>query len=351
MSFPRRPSQNEDPWFGAREAYDRAIEDAVANSHRSRGAFPGGVHVDNMDGLDWAGSWDMDQNNHPDGLPFSPHQAFLFEVIRSGRATGQKQIATIAESTWWREANGAFSGRVTSWHPWKSVASGYGVESVIKNQNEYIPDNSVAAVIDDRHSGLDLGTSESMNLMTTTAQSNPGEWNLFNPANAFNGGGQLSFAPSERAIATWNSHGTFTDGEVLIRANVSVLSSSTVGGAVIRSRNAFNDGYMAGVRLVGSQMTLRLARYHAPGSSPVAVELGASNINLEDNQTYYIRLRAVSDVISAKFWLENDTEPNEWMISATDSIFANGRAGVGKMFGVGVSRFNHISVNRMGGSA
>lgn len=295
--------------------------------------------------VDDVGSYAVRADNIVDGPPIEGNPVVAFEALR-GAANGVLQRVTSGVSMWWR-----YSASSSSWGAWQEVALGQGIERVIFDPAEYFP-NGVAAVVDNRHTAMDLG--DSLDGFTPYAQDQPERWLTYTPAPTFDGGGQIQFEPNERGILRWDQHGTFTDGEVLIRANVAVVSLvSAQGGAVLRGGNGYERGYLAHIRgAEGGQMVLRITRYNPVGGEGSAANvLGSADITVADSQPYYIRFRADGDELRAKFWLTSDSEPDEWTLSVTDSEYASGFAGIGKLSGASVNRWNYIAVNRKGGTA
>lgn len=216
------------------------------------------------------------------------------------------------------------------------------VVNVVFTPHDYIPDNSIAALVDELHSGFDFG--QSTEEFAYFGES--GEWLTNESSETFPNGGQVSYPGSERATALWSRHGDFDDGEVLVRANISELRLASNGGAVIRAATDAQGGYMAAVRGTESSPRIVLIRYEATFSEI----LDQHAVTLAVDTPYYVRLRAEGSTMQAKYWLATEPEPVEWMVSADDNTYSSGGAGCGKLSG-SRARWNYISVNRMGGSA
>jgi len=143
-------------------------------------------------------------------------------------------------------------------------------------------------------------------------------------------------------------HGVFTDGEVLTRASLSGIGTTSQGGAVLRASASEDSGYIAAIREPSpGNIVLRLIRFSS-GSSET---LNDAPISLTANQAYYIRFRAEGADLSAKFWVDGDDEPATWTVHARDSEHESGMAGIGKLSGGYHSRWNTVVVNRGGGAA
>lgn len=134
MSFPRRPSQNEDPWYSAREAYDQAIEDGVRDSHRSRGTLPS-MDLDDARGPDYLGVWVLHVNNTYQNLPNEfPQENVVLEVVRTGLANALIQRITAGglperwfPGVYWRESTSS------GFRQWMKVASNSAVDAPASN--------------------------------------------------------------------------------------------------------------------------------------------------------------------------------------------------------------------------
>lgn len=115
-NFPRRPSQNEDPWYSARETYDRAIENAINSRFTlNRGQLPDGTDLNSLFTMADSGVYRLHQNLTYHNMDAVLSQQAILHVGTAGST--QYQLIIHLDSFWWRVRP------VSSWGNWREVVS------------------------------------------------------------------------------------------------------------------------------------------------------------------------------------------------------------------------------------
>jgi hypothetical protein len=110
-----------------------------------------------------------------------------------------------------------------------------------------------------------------------------------------------------------------TDAEVIVRGTLSQFNGSHIG-AVLRwtDNNHYYKAYIDGNRL-------NILKRSSPRTNPV---LAFIPFPAQANTSYTLRFRVIGATLQAKAWQTGSTEPAHWMVSAADTLFTSGRAGL-----------------------
>lgn len=111
-----------------------------------------------------------------------------------------------------------------------------------------------------------------------------------------------------------------TNADVVVSGSISQFNNSQLGGAFLRWTD---DAHYYKTYIDGSK--LYILRRPAPGADPV---LASAAFSARANTSYTLRFRAIGATLQAKAWQTGSTEPAEWMVSAHDTLFTSGRAGL-----------------------
>ena len=133
MEPPRRPSQNEDPWFQAREAYDQWIEDEISKRPEpSRSFLPDGTDLNDLVEASDVGTYYVSPNYTYANFPEDPFSTITGGVLTvempiDARVQGGIQKCSWGANRWWREV----TNRATkNWGPWRKVGD-YGSRAAV----------------------------------------------------------------------------------------------------------------------------------------------------------------------------------------------------------------------------
>lgn len=141
MSFPRRPSQNEDPWFQARETYDKEIERKLGNI-TMRGEIPPEItHIDELSHLqDHVGTWWASAENLPAGTPLpSTRNTVHITVEASGASAAVKQTLTTTDVEFWRRSTRLVNGRAGGWFDWNRNVVSPDIARIFRSKDAEYP--------------------------------------------------------------------------------------------------------------------------------------------------------------------------------------------------------------------
>ena len=111
---------------------------------------------------------------------------------------------------------------------------------------------------------------------------------------------------------------TATNAEVLFTGSLSTYNGSNIG-AVLRwtDGNNWYKAYIDGTNLV--------VQKKVSGSTTI---LGTASFPATGGTSYSLRFRVVGTNLFAKAWQTGNTEPANWMVTATDSTFSSGNCGL-----------------------
>jgi hypothetical protein len=110
-----------------------------------------------------------------------------------------------------------------------------------------------------------------------------------------------------------------TDADVVVSGSISQFNSSHLGVLLRWTDDThYYKAYIDG-------KVLYLLRRPGPGASPV---LASVPFSAQANTSYTLRFRAIGATLQAKVWPTGSTEPVGWMVSAHDTLFTSGRAGL-----------------------
>ncbi|HEY4387784.1 MAG TPA: hypothetical protein VGN34_25320 [Ktedonobacteraceae bacterium] len=124
-----------------------------------------------------------------------------------------------------------------------------------------------------------------------------------------------------------NGNGTFNallgpsvpNAEVMLDGSLSHFDGTVNLGVVLRYTDP-NNWYKA--LIDGKHLTL-LKHVDAQSTTLATVAFSA-----HDNQSYVMRFRVVGAMLFARVWPAGTTEPTNWMITAADTSFQTGQAGI-----------------------
>jgi serine/threonine protein kinase len=110
-----------------------------------------------------------------------------------------------------------------------------------------------------------------------------------------------------------------TNAEVIVRGSLSQFNGSHIG-AVLRwtDNNHYYKAYIDGNRL-------NILKRSSPRSNPV---LASVPFPAQANTSYTLRFRVIGATLQAKAWQTGSTEPANWMVSTTDTLFTSGLGGL-----------------------
>jgi len=118
----------------------------------------------------------------------------------------------------------------------------------------------------------------------------------------------------------------FNDADLLVSGSVSNFNNSQLG-IVLRWKDDSNyyKAYIDGTNFI----IIRRQGANAPALSMPYVA--------QPNTSYTLRFRVVGTTLAAKVWQTGDTEPANWMLKVTDTVFHAGRAGLRSNVNSGVT--------------
>ena len=131
-----------------------------------------------------------------------------------------------------------------------------------------------------------------------------------------NNTGQIVASSAQDYVATLGQ--AATNAEVLFTGSISSLGTSNTG-AILRW-NDLNDYYR--VTMNGTQLNL----FKKVGGT--TTKLASVAFSASASVAYTIRFRIVGTTLSAKAWQANLSEPQNWMVTATDSALSSGYCGL-----------------------
>ena len=239
------------------------------------------------------------------------------------------------------------------WGEWVVVTDGL-INNVVKNEYQWVPDNTISAIVSGKHVGYDFSKNQSgWTLIGEPGE--PGIWTGFEASTVFDSGGSLSVGANGygRRFALWTDMGKHADVEVYARCNFETNSSSSQAGVVLRAQMGLSNGYVANLRGSDSDpsiLYLDINRYDEVGASD---RLARVNVGpLPDNYKYHnLRFRAEGSTLYAKVWINDDDEPVSWNLIVTDARYSEGYFGVGRLSAFSANRWNTFHVNLEGGRA
>lgn len=117
------------------------------------------------------------------------------------------------------------------------------------------------------------------------------------------------------------------NAQILFSGSINSFSSSNLGGVLRwQDTNNFYKAYIDGTSLYiqkslsGAKTTVKSATFSATAGT-----------------TYYIRFQVSGSTLSAKAWKVGTTEPSAWAVTATDTSFSSGYAGLRALLKSGVA--------------
>lgn len=118
MAFPARPSQNQDPWYQARETYDNALEAGINSALKHKGTFSGSLNAVTFEDQ---GTYSI-RSPFPTFMPFGVSNNLstpaLLEIVWGGWGGEVVQRITDDKGTTWRKSRGYQSGQPLTWFDW-----------------------------------------------------------------------------------------------------------------------------------------------------------------------------------------------------------------------------------------
>lgn len=306
----------------------------------SRGSITELTNIDTFVTAAHTGAWAGRAKNMV-GLPSEiPEDALVnFLVSRTSLNAIVHEIFTRGQR-WWREAVTDNTMRAE----WVKIPD---VPLVVEDRYVVVSDGDIAYSINPLHSAYDFGGSWPAGVTVSPSDVVKGAW-LKNPS-LLGGRGVSHELGGNASMLTYDDAGNFSDGEVLVRCECSVVGSTSGSGTVVRASSSSSGfgGYQvwaANSSAIGGT-ALGLSSLSA-GASTVLDR--AAFPGLAANKPFFVRINCVGSRLKAKAWNEGTVEP-AWMIDLIDTTHASGRTG----FYASTSAFawDVLSVNRSGGAA
>src|SRR5258708_1617382 len=127
------------------------------------------------------------------------------------------------------------------------------------------------------------------------------------------------------------------DQEVLFSGSLSGFSNTNIG-SVVRwtDTNNWYKAYIEGTNLVlqkkvnGSSTTIK--------TTPFTTTAGTN---------YSLRFQAVGNTLNAKVWITTQSEPTNWMVTATDTTFTGGRTGLRMLTGSSTASYTSFTATNL----
>ena len=165
-------------------------------------------------------------------------------------------------------------------------------------------------------------------------------WSLASDPTAAGGTALRGVSSNARALASIGAVNGLADLEIVSRVKASILGASVrTGGLVLRGSGV--AGSENGYLLLVSRDSVHLAKFVA-GKYTELMALPASK---SAGEWYWLRFRARGSQVQAKFWLDGETEPSDWLLSATDeSLKDGGRVGTMLATGGGTILWDFVGV-------
>lgn len=146
-----------------------------------------------------------------------------------------------------------------------------------------------------------------------------GTWDIAADESADGGNAlQLTGASSRRLTSLDDADG-LRDVEIVSRIKVGLPGSAVLGGG-LAVRGSGKAGAESGYIVLTTSTELRIAKFFGGAYT----QLGTVPITADPTAWYWIRFRVKGTSIAASLWADGQSEPNEWMVSATDQSVTGG---------------------------
>jgi hypothetical protein len=135
----------------------------------------------------------------------------------------------------------------------------------------------------------------------------------------FNNTGQIQRAANGNSLYTATLGPTITDADLVVTGTLSSFMNSHIG-AMLRwtDDTHYYKAYIDGTNL-------NLLRRGTPGKGGT---FQSTPFPAQQNTSYTLRFRVVGATLEAKAWQTASTEPANWMVTATETTFQTGLAGL-----------------------
>lgn len=122
VAFPTLPSENEDPWWTKRTAWDSFVEDLLDSSMIPRGTLPNGTDLDSLTDPKHSGVWTLTSSNNYPNAPFPISSAATLLVNVGSPILTVSQVLILGGDLRTKMAfRERFQQEVSLFSPWEEV--------------------------------------------------------------------------------------------------------------------------------------------------------------------------------------------------------------------------------------